>query len=449
MRKFTAHDKRIVSHVLIVLSVVAENSSSIDLSWAVTGATNLHLVHYEVYRNGSLVGTTSNTTYSDTGLTMYTDYDYQVMGHFFPDVHVLSNEVTGTTTGTPFIYALVNSGANTAITTLDISTPETPSIVGTTSLGIANTLSVYNISNDDRYIYASIGHSGLNRRYVVDCNVPATPVVIVTSTAGLNTVVRRNLSTVNNVLFCCDVTGTKMQSWDITDPTTPVKLSEITPPDSQAVAWCYGYSSVRSRIYCLYSASSVNNYGYFDVDSTGHLTWGGFMTITASLSSAAGGAIQGDKWWYNDMTQNLFRGYPLEPQSGTPSKTFTAYPDNSFHVNGIVNPIVFRNRYHIHATRYSQVLATPIEIVDLNDSANPITTRRHIGDFGATCNWFTLVGNFLYWLRGSDSHLVVSDISDLDNITEVGDVTLTGVSPMAITSYDLDMWTGNNGLCAS
>ncbi|HEY0693658.1 MAG TPA: cellulose binding domain-containing protein [Kribbella sp.] len=49
-------------------------SSSVSLSWsAVSGATS-----YNVYRNGTKVGTSSGTSYTDTGLTASTAYSYQV-----------------------------------------------------------------------------------------------------------------------------------------------------------------------------------------------------------------------------------------------------------------------------------------------------------------------------------------------------------------------------------
>jgi hypothetical protein len=49
-------------------------SSSVSLSWsAVSGATS-----YNIYRNGTKVGSPSGTSYTDTGLTASTAYNYQV-----------------------------------------------------------------------------------------------------------------------------------------------------------------------------------------------------------------------------------------------------------------------------------------------------------------------------------------------------------------------------------
>jgi len=59
------------------LSASESGSSSIDLAWS-AASDDSGSVSYNVYRDGSLVGTTSATSYSDTGLSGATTYTYQV-----------------------------------------------------------------------------------------------------------------------------------------------------------------------------------------------------------------------------------------------------------------------------------------------------------------------------------------------------------------------------------
>ncbi|MFC1406550.1 MULTISPECIES: GH12 family glycosyl hydrolase domain-containing protein [Streptacidiphilus] len=59
------------------LTVTGTTSSSASLSW--TAATdNTAVTGYDVYRGGTLVGTTAGTSYTDTGLTASTVYTYTV-----------------------------------------------------------------------------------------------------------------------------------------------------------------------------------------------------------------------------------------------------------------------------------------------------------------------------------------------------------------------------------
>ncbi|UHA73692.1 lytic polysaccharide monooxygenase [Paenibacillus sp. 481] len=55
----------------------SQTTSSISLSWSASSATN-GIRLYEVFRNGSLVGTTSQTSFTDSGLVANTSYTYTV-----------------------------------------------------------------------------------------------------------------------------------------------------------------------------------------------------------------------------------------------------------------------------------------------------------------------------------------------------------------------------------
>ena len=62
------------------LVVSSTTSSSASLSW-VASTDNIGVVGYEVYRNGIKVGTSANTTYTDSGLTPETTYSYTVKAY--------------------------------------------------------------------------------------------------------------------------------------------------------------------------------------------------------------------------------------------------------------------------------------------------------------------------------------------------------------------------------
>ncbi len=58
------------------LTVTTVSSTQLDLSW--NPVSDPDLSHYNIYRDGVLIATTTATTYSDTGLTPSTTYTYEV-----------------------------------------------------------------------------------------------------------------------------------------------------------------------------------------------------------------------------------------------------------------------------------------------------------------------------------------------------------------------------------
>ncbi|AXI76799.1 DUF4832 domain-containing protein [Peterkaempfera bronchialis] len=79
------------------LTATGHTAASVSLSWS--GATdNVGVTGYDVYRSGSLVGSTASTTYTDTGLTAGTAYSYTVRARDAAgNVSADSNRVTVTT----------------------------------------------------------------------------------------------------------------------------------------------------------------------------------------------------------------------------------------------------------------------------------------------------------------------------------------------------------------
>jgi len=60
------------------VTATAVSSSQINVSWSASTQGSAPLAGYRVYRNGSLAGTVTTTSFSDTGLTASTTYSYTV-----------------------------------------------------------------------------------------------------------------------------------------------------------------------------------------------------------------------------------------------------------------------------------------------------------------------------------------------------------------------------------
>src|SRR4029077_11273760 len=62
------------------LTATAASSSQINLSWTAS-TDNVGVAGYKVYRGGTQVGTSSTTSYSDSGLAASTSYNYTVAAY--------------------------------------------------------------------------------------------------------------------------------------------------------------------------------------------------------------------------------------------------------------------------------------------------------------------------------------------------------------------------------
>jgi chitodextrinase len=121
------------------LTAIAVNSSQIDLSWTASSDPQSGIKQYNVFRNGSQVGTISQAathavrtlSFGDTGLSANTSYQYKVVAINGVGLRADSPTVTGTTltTSSPTIPGTGSSknGASTP--------PVSPLLVGTKSVG--------------------------------------------------------------------------------------------------------------------------------------------------------------------------------------------------------------------------------------------------------------------------------------------------------------------------
>ena len=102
------------------LAVTGVTASSAALSWS-PSTDNVGVSGYRVYRNGTQVGTTTGTTYTDTGLSASTQYKYTVAAYDAAgNVSSQSSSVTATTSasnsggtgGCTAAYSVTNQWSN-------------------------------------------------------------------------------------------------------------------------------------------------------------------------------------------------------------------------------------------------------------------------------------------------------------------------------------------------
>jgi chitinase len=96
------------------LAVTGTTSSSASLSWSASSGSP---TAYNVYRNGTKVGSTSSTSYTDSGLTASTAYTYAVSASNTAGESAKSSTVTATTAGTGTSVPGVPSGLKVTGTT--------------------------------------------------------------------------------------------------------------------------------------------------------------------------------------------------------------------------------------------------------------------------------------------------------------------------------------------
>ncbi|MBP3964316.1 DUF4832 domain-containing protein [Paenibacillus lignilyticus] len=98
------------------LTSTAKTTSSISLSWSAS-TDNVGVAGYDVYRNSSFVGSTTSTSYTDTGLKASTSYSYIVsakdaIGNVSGNSNAISVTTNAASTGTT-VTIEAESSANT------------------------------------------------------------------------------------------------------------------------------------------------------------------------------------------------------------------------------------------------------------------------------------------------------------------------------------------------
>ena len=90
--------------------IATSNTNSVDLSW--TAVSMAGFSNYKIYRNGTEIGTTANTTYTDNSVTQNTAYDYYVTAIYNSDESEATNIAPAAPDGllTPYLQGFENDG---------------------------------------------------------------------------------------------------------------------------------------------------------------------------------------------------------------------------------------------------------------------------------------------------------------------------------------------------
>jgi chitinase len=104
------------------LAVTGTTASSVSLSWGAS-TDNVGVSGYQVFRNGTSVGTVTSTSFTDTGLSASTSYAYTVKARDAAgNVSAASNQVTGTTQAAGGDTTAPSAPTNLAVTATTSST---------------------------------------------------------------------------------------------------------------------------------------------------------------------------------------------------------------------------------------------------------------------------------------------------------------------------------------
>jgi hypothetical protein len=98
------------------LSASQQTSTTVSLTWVAPSAGTNNIANYIIYRNGTQVGTSSTTTYTDTNLTPSTTYSYTVAASLQSSgVSATSTAINATTSAASTTPSLITLISNTTV----------------------------------------------------------------------------------------------------------------------------------------------------------------------------------------------------------------------------------------------------------------------------------------------------------------------------------------------
>lgn len=245
---------RIPPSVPQIIKADGKSPSQIDIAWT-TSTDNVEVVGYKVYRNGNQIATTTNTSYSDTGLAELTTYTYEVSAY-----DAANNE---SSRSAPY------EGR-----TLDGTPPSVPTGLTATPISESRIDLSWNASTDN----VGVTNYRLYRNGV-EIAVPVTTTYsdtnLVPSTTYTYQVAAEDAD--HNVsALCSPVTGTTNQ--DSTPPSVPTNLTTTAVSRSQInLSWTASTDNVGVAGYKIYRNSvqigTSTTTSYSDTTCWGNTTY--------------------------------------------------------------------------------------------------------------------------------------------------------------------------------
>lgn len=103
--------QQVVPSIPTGLAATAASNTQINLSWSPSNdAGGPGIAGYRVYRNGSEIGTTASTSFSDTGVSVFNTYSYTVAAY---DTKGVSSANSAVVSGSTYYTITGGSGSNT------------------------------------------------------------------------------------------------------------------------------------------------------------------------------------------------------------------------------------------------------------------------------------------------------------------------------------------------
>jgi chitodextrinase len=210
-------------------------TSTISIAWNAS-TDNVGVTGYEIYRNGSLIRSQAGTSFTDTGLSVYTTYTYTITAH---------DALNNTSSLSQALYA------NTAP---DVTPPSVPDNLRKTSSTITTISLAWDASSDD------IGVSGY--RVYRDGVLVGSPGGTTFTDTGLNvsstyTYTVRAVDAVPNQSALSAPYSTA-SSADTTAPSTPTNLRTTSVLDNAvSLAWNASTDDVAVTGYKIYMDGSL------------------------------------------------------------------------------------------------------------------------------------------------------------------------------------------------
>ena len=228
------------------LTSPSQTGSAVDLSWTAPTSTGIGVAGYDIYRNGTLVGTTTATEQGTAGTptpTLYTD--------------------TGLASGTTYTYTVAafdaagdTSAVSSAITATTVALSD---VAPSTPTGLAS--SAQTDSSISLTWTASTANSGGNvAGYDIYRN--GTLVGTSTSTSYTDTALSASTSYTYTVAAYDSVGDTSAQSTAITASTSASTCTDCTPPSTPAGLTANQETSTGIKISWTASTSSDGVAGY-------------------------------------------------------------------------------------------------------------------------------------------------------------------------------------------